>query len=127
LQENSEGAILNGTNIIFDTVILNTSNEITYDDTTGIFTINSPGRYLVNWWVGVDGASQLTSVVFSAESGATSISGSSPSGVTTLQLYGQGLFDLSSVPATFSLVNNTGDTVFLGASIVQADIVIEKL
>ncbi|NCB48057.1 MAG: hypothetical protein EOM55_00275 [Clostridia bacterium] len=127
LQDNSEGAILDGANIIFDTVLLNTSSEITYDDTTGIFTLNAPGRYLVNWWVNVDGASQSTSVIFSAESGATSISASSPTGLTTLELYGQGLFDVGSVPATLSLVNNTGDTVILATSLVQADIVIQKL
>jgi len=126
LQDSSEGSVANGANVIFDTIILNTSSGISYDDTTGVFTVNTAGRYFVSWWINTDGASQASSVVFSAESGATSISASSLTPTTSLQLYGQGLFDLNAF-ATLSLVNNSGDTVILGTSIVQADIVIQRL
>ena len=129
LQGSSGGTIADGTNVIYDTVILNatTNNAITYDSTTGFFTINERGIYYVSWWQNADGAEEATNIIFAAESGATSIAAVSVSPLVTLQLKGQALFNITSTPATFSLVNRTGNTVFLGQSPIQADLTIIKL
>lgn len=129
LQGESEETIANGANVIYDTVILNatTNNAITYDNTTGIFTINERGTYHISWWTNANGAKEATNIIFAAESGATSIAASSVTPLVTLQLNGQALFNITSTPATLSLVNRTGNTVFLGQSPVQADLTIIKL
>lgn len=65
--------------------------------------------------------------MIAAEIGATSIRTSSSVPTTALQIYGQGVFEVGSVPVSFSLVNRTGDTVTLGTSLIQADLIIVKL
>ncbi len=127
LQGSSGGTIANGANVIFDTTILDATDDITYNSVTGVFTINRPGLYKIDWWVDTGGAGELTNVLFSLQSGLTSISASSPAALTTLQLYGQGLIEVSTVPTTFSLVNTTGTTVTYGTSTIQADLIIHKL
>lgn len=129
LQGDSEGIIADGANVIYDTVILNatTNNAITYDNTTGVFTINERGIYYVSWWTNADGAEEATNIIFAAESGASSIRASSVTPLVTLQLNGQALFNITSTPATLSLVNRTGNPVFLGQSPIQADLTIIKL
>lgn len=128
LQNSSEGTVANTANVIFDTTILNTSTTaIAYDDTTGIFTINRPGKYLINWWINADGAEQATSIVFRVETGVIAIAASSLTPSVNLQLYGQALIDVTTVPTTFSLVNRTGATVTYGTSLVQGDLVITRL
>ena len=127
LQGSSGGTLADNANVIFDTVVLNTSSAISYDSTTGIFTINAPGVYLVNWWVNTDGADVATPIILSVEMGATAISSETPPPFTTVQLYGQGLFEVGLVPRTFSLVNRTGGIVGYATSSVQADLVVFKL
>jgi hypothetical protein len=127
LQGSSAGSVLNNTNVIFDTIILDAANYISYDITTGIFTISTPGKYLVHWWINTDGAEGQLSVIFKAEIGATAIAASSSEPSTALQLYGQGLFEVGSVPVLLSLVNRTGATVVYGTATVQADLVVFKL
>ncbi|MDD4111236.1 MAG: hypothetical protein PHS54_06835 [Clostridia bacterium] len=129
LQGSSGEVIADGANVIYGTTILNatTNNAITYDSSTGVFTINERGVYYVSWWTNADGAEESTNIIFAAESGATSIAASSVTPLITLQLNGQALFNITTTPATLSLVNRTGTSVSLGTSSVQADLIIIKL
>lgn len=127
LQGMSGGTVVNNANVIFDTVLNDTSNHISYDNVTGVFTINKPGNYLVNWWVNTDGAESLTNVTFSAEVDGVSIASTSPSPMTTIQIYGQGFFTVDDVPVHLSLVNRTGADVNYGIAGIQADLVIIEL
>lgn len=127
LQNDSGGTVANNANVVFDTLLLNTTSNITYNSTTGVFTIARPGIYKVNWWVNTDGAEAATNIVFRAEIGANVIAASSPSPVVTLQLNGQGLFEVGIVPVNFALVNRTGNPVTYGTSLIQGDLILERL
>ncbi|MPW27237.1 hypothetical protein GC105_15825 [Alkalibaculum sp. M08DMB] len=117
--------IADGANVIFDTTINNPSPNIVYDNATGNFTINEPGNYLINWWIAVDGAGASIEVIFTVEvAGGPSISAASVPPNTSLQLSGDALISITTVPSTLSLVNNTGEDVFLANNIVQANMTI---
>ncbi|WP_180951128.1 BclA C-terminal domain-containing protein [Marasmitruncus massiliensis] len=113
-----------GANVIFNSIVSNPSPNITYNAATGVFTITQPGTYYIDWWVNADGAGPETTVIFSivASNGQT-ISASSLSPVTSLQLNGHALITVAA-PATFSLVNNTPFAVAYGVSAIQADLAI---
>jgi uncharacterized protein (DUF2141 family) len=110
--------------VLFDT-LNNSGSSISYDPATGLFTITRPGDYNVAWWVDTDGAGPATSVSFSVEvNGVPYSTASSP--IVSGQLSGDALVTLNMVPATISLVNVTGDDVFVPAIPVQAGIVIKQ-
>ena len=114
-----------GANVMFDTFVNNSSPNITYNALTGVFTINRAGNYYVSWWINTDFAEEALSVEFSVEvAGGAAISASSPQPMVTLQLNGQAMLSIGVVPATLSLVNNSGVTVGIAASAIQADLVI---
>lgn len=124
LVEAGGGTIPDGTNVLFDT-INNQGSGIAYDPATGLFTITSPGDYLVAWWVATDGAGPATSVSFAVEvNGIPYSTASSP--IVTGQVSGDALVTLNMVPATISLVNVTGEDVFIPDILVQAGIVIKQ-
>ena len=114
--------IINGANVLFDSIVTNLSPNILYNPTTGVFTVMKTGIYIIDWWINIDDIEEETSVLFNiVTSTGASIGASSPEGVTVIQLKGDALI---SMPAgtTFSLVNNTGTTVDLADSPVQADL-----
>ena len=118
------GTIPDGTNVLFDT-LNNMGSDISYDPVTGLFTVTRRGDYNVAWWVATDGAGAATSVSFAVEvNGVPYSTASSP--IVTGQLSGDALVSLNMVPATISLVNVTGDDVFVPAIPVQAGIVIKQ-
>lgn len=117
--------IEDGANVLFDTVVNDTSLAISYNPINGVFTITQSGTYYVNWWVNADGAGASTTVLFSVEaSNGQIISASSVSPITSLQLNGNALITVGVAPVTLSLVNNTGEAVFIGSSAIQADMTI---
>ena len=59
------GTLADGGNVIFDTILNDQSNYISYNAVTGNFTITKPGNYLVNWWTTTSGANFATSVSYS--------------------------------------------------------------
>ena len=127
LQENSAGTIATGTNVLFDTTINAPSGNITYNAGIGNFFINQTGNYFISWWVNTDGAEAETSVVFGIRvisGGAQTILSSSPSPLTTLQLNGNALLTVTTVPTVFNLFNSTGATVNYATSDIQANLTI---
>jgi len=128
LQGSSVGTIADDSNVLFDTFINATSSNITYDNVTGIFTINKAGNYYVSWWVNTDGAGTENNVTFGIRVISGSIQGpiisSSPVPIVTLQLSGNALLTVGTVPTEFSLFNNSGATVNYGITPVQANLLI---
>lgn len=114
-----------GANVVFDTIVNDASLAVSYNPLNGVFTINQPGNYYVNWWVNADGAGPSPTVTFSVRaSNGQTISASSTSPITSLQLNGNALITAGVGPVTLSLVNNTGQTAFLGSSAIQAEMTI---
>jgi hypothetical protein len=118
------GTIPDGTNVLFDT-LNNLGSGIDYDPVTGVFTVTERGDYNVAWWVATDGAGPATSVSFAVfVNGVPYSTASSP--IVTGQISGDALVSLTMVPATISLVNVTGEDVFVPDIPVQAGIVIKQ-
>ncbi len=128
LQGSSGGTILDGANVLFDVSLNSISPNVAYAAGTGIFTITVPGTYYINWWVNTDGAEAATNVEFTIETSAGgAISAVSPAPVVTTQLSGNALITVVVAPVTFALVNNSGATVTLGTSAVQADLTVVQV
>ena len=126
LQGSGGDTIIDGENVLFDTVINDQSANISYSAATGEFTIMSAGNYYIDWWVSTDGASASTFVTFNLVlNGGVAISGSSPA--VTGQLHGSAFITANVVPSAVTLVNASGDTVGYGAIPVQANIVIVEI
>ncbi|PKM72871.1 MAG: hypothetical protein CVU91_07540 [Firmicutes bacterium HGW-Firmicutes-16] len=114
-----------GSNVIFNTELNDQSSAISYNSVTGEFTIAAPGNYLVNWWYATDGAGPAINVSFAvAVDGVAYSTASSP--IVSGQLSGDALVTLAS-PAVITLINVTGDDVFIPSTPVQANIVITEV
>lgn len=120
----SPGTIIgDGDNIIFDTVINDQSGSISYDPTTGEFTISEACNYYVKWWVTTDGSAGPVNMVFSIfVDGSSFAQGNSP--IVTGQVDGDAFVTVSGSPVTVTLVNETGADVLFANIPVQADITI---
>lgn len=117
--------IADGSNVIFDSVLNNQSGSISYSGATGTFTVTAPGNYYVDWWVGTDGAGPSTNVSFAIDvNGVNYSEASSP--IVSGQLSGEALVTVTTVPTQITLVNVTGQGVFVPTTPVQANIVITK-
>lgn len=121
------GTILaNESNVVFDSVLNDQSSDIDYDGVTGEFTITAPGNYYVDWWVGTDGAGPSTTVGFAIEVNGVLYSESASPIVSGL-LSGEALVTVTAVPTIVTLVNVTGEDVFVPVTSVQANIVITQV
>ena len=119
------GMIPNGSNVLFDTAINDQGSGVSYDPATGDFTVTRRGTYYVDWWVAPDGADLATSVSFAvAVNGVPYSTPSSP--IVSGQMAASALVTIDTVPATISLVNVTGDDIYVSSLPVQAGIVISK-
>ncbi len=119
------GIIPDGTNVLFDNVVNDQSGSISYDPATGEFTVTRRGTYYVDWWTAPDGAGPATSVSFAvAVNGVPYSTASSP--IVSTQMSASALVTIDVAPATISLVNVTGDDVFIPSIPVQAGIVITR-
>lgn len=126
--------LINGTNrlitntaiIVFDTILNNRSSDISYNSSTGLFTLTKTGNYYVSWWVTTDGSSLSPTVTFAlAVNGIPVSQGSSP--IVTGQVAGTALITITSTPSTVSLINVSGDTVLLADTPIQANLDIIEL
>ena len=123
----AEGDILpNGDNVVFNTVLNNQSSDIIYNPVTGEFTITAPGNYLVSWWFATDGAGPAINVSFAVDVNGVPYSiASSP--IVSGQLSGDALVTVTTTPTVVTLVNVTGEDVFIPTTPVQANIVITQV
>lgn len=126
-QVGAEGTVLaDGGNVIFDSLLNDQSDNISYDTATGVFTITAPGNYYVDWWVGTDGAGPGINVTFAvAVNGVEYSAASSP--IVSGQLSGEALVTVTDVPTTITLVNASDNDVFVPTTPIQANIVITEV
>ncbi|HAK74340.1 MAG TPA: hypothetical protein DCP36_13670, partial [Sporomusaceae bacterium] len=79
IERTTAGSVVDGANVIFETVVYSSGN-ISYNDITGIITFNEPGRYFLNWWVATQSIASACGVVFSLSSSQGDfLDGNSPS------------------------------------------------
>ncbi len=119
----------NENNVVFNKILNVQSDNISYDSTTGEFTITKPGNYYVDWWIAVvsNGGTSATSVNFTIKVNGISYSTASSPALTG-QLSGEALVTVTNTPAIITLVNTTGSTVSIPATLpVQANMVIAEV
>jgi hypothetical protein len=121
---NAGGDILaDGANVIFNSVLNDQSDIISYNPLTGEFTVAEPGNYLVTWWFSPDGAGPATTIDFAVAVNNIPYSITS-SPIVSVQMASQSLVTIETAPAIITLVNVTGEDVFIPTTSVQAGIVI---
>jgi len=109
--------------IIFDTVSEQIGTGISYNETTGVFTISQNGYYLASWWVALDGSTITTGANFSLNvNGISHSTGASP--IVTGQLSGSALVVVDAGPVTITLTNESGEPMNLEDVYAQANITI---
>ncbi len=113
----------NNSNIIFNTIQNTVGSSINYDTITGNFTITEAGNYDVSWWIATGGAAASPIVAFSLQLDAVEV-GATASSVTEGNVSGNALITVSTVPATLSLLNNSGDVVFIPTLPIEGSLVI---
>jgi len=110
--------------VIFDIVSGAQNSDISYNDQTGIFTINQTGQndlYLINWWIMAEGSLSMP-ITFALRFGPTFYSISSP--WAERQLSGSILNSVGNDPVEVSLRNVGESPVALPNVNVQAQITI---
>ena len=118
--------IADGASIIFDTVVVDEADNISYNAATGEFTITAAGNYYVSWWVTTDGSDGPVNLAFAVVvDGGASIIGNAP--LVTGQINGQAFLAITAVPATIHLDNVTGASIALASTVVQASMVIMQV
>ena len=96
--------------VLFDKVNFQ-NGSILYHPVTGEIIFNSPGNYCVNWWISSQSVASNGGISFALkEQGCLAYASSSP--VKTGQLIGFGLFNVTHVPYTLTLVNTSSGPVF---------------
>jgi len=108
----SGGTVEQGACVAFDALNSNNTLGVSYTPGSGKVNVARTGTYLVNWWVAIENAQTATSLAF-----ALSLNGSdvqtSYSDIGGGQIYGTAIVTVSSIPATLTLVNRSGDAVTL--------------
>lgn len=109
-------------NVIFDTIITSILPAISYDATNGVITISDNGVYYINWWIGADGSTVAPQILFAiVVSDGQTIPSATP--IMSDNMSGNALLNITTAPVTLSLVNQTGNDVFLGG-IIKGDLTI---
>lgn len=123
LQGSPSVIIADGANVIFDTIINDQSESISYNPVTGEFTISEAGNYYIQWWVTTDGSGGPVNMIFSVLVDGNEVAqGNSP--IVTGQVEGDAFITVSDTPVTVALVNQTGAEVLYANIPVQANITI---
>ena len=104
------GTIESNANVIFDSTVISSGN-ISYDNATGVITIQEAGSYEFDWWV----ASQSTPSTIGAgfalvSSQGDTIVGNSP--IKTGEVVGVGVIEVVTAPVTVALVNNSSAAIY---------------
>ncbi|AWI06930.1 C1q-like domain-containing protein [Clostridium drakei] len=117
VQKTTGGSLSPNSPVIFDNILINLSSNITYNTSTGEFTILQPGKYYFTWWVAtqsVVGSNQANFVI--TPSNGAAIVGNSP--LKTGELYGDALIEVVTAPVIVTL-NNSNLGVVSYSSVVS--------
>lgn len=110
IQRSVSGSVAQGANIIFNTTLTSLGN-ISYDNTTGIITLQEPGTYKFDWLVATQTAPTANGLGFSlVSSQGDAIIGNSP--IKTGEVVGFGIIEVSVSPVTVELKNNNTTGIY---------------
>ena len=110
-QRTTGGEIADGANVFFNNQVW-LSDDITYNEDTGVFTIETEGVYEINWNIAAQSSQAATGLSFVIDAaGSTDITDSTP--IKTGQLSGISVIVADQPPVDFSLRNVSGQSVYL--------------
>lgn len=112
--------------IIFDKIINNNKQLISYQKETGKFCLRKAGNYLINWDCSVEGSYSEPFITLSLTAN-NQVIGSSTLPVTIGQLSGTKLLNVRRAPVEITLINNTGETIRLSEFTPVANLTITKI
>lgn len=126
LQNAAHTLIANNRAILFDMVLSQSNDDITYDNTIGKFMLAPNCTYFVSWWIAIDGTDISNNLDFAVAINDIPFAiGSAPE--VTCQLSGTALIPTKAVPVRLSIMNASGNTIRFAATSVQANIIVIKL
>lgn len=114
-----------GDPVVFNTLILNNS-AITYDNSTGRFTLPEEGTYLVQWSVSTSGAGPSTYVAMGLEVLGGAVTEQTVE-LPLSEISASMLVNVTTAPTVIRLINTTGEDLFVNNTSVQANIVITHM
>jgi len=112
--------------IVFDTIVNQVGDGITYNNQTGDFTLIKPGNYKIDWQVIVDGANTTRYVNFGITLDDI-LQTNIPLPITTGLASGSSIIKTTRSNTILQLINNTTDSVRLSRHLPNANIVITSL
>ena len=122
----SGGSVAHGAGVAFDTVDSNNTLGVSYTSGSGSVNVGRTGTYLVNWWVAIENAQTAEMVAFALSLNGSDVA-TSYSDVGGGQIYGTAIVNVSSIPATLSLINRSGAAVTLATAGEQAGLTLTQL
>lgn len=125
LQLNTYSTIADGAPVLFNTILFDKTDAITYEPLNGIFTIDTPGVYYFDFSIAMDGAASSPTIAYELN-GSDGTSVYIASAIVSDLLSGNALVDVKE-PTTFRLLNKSGDEAYLPNLIVQANMTIIHL
>lgn len=127
LTKTTDGSVLSGQNVIFENISF-ASGAVSYNNTTGVITLNEEGIYLLKWFVSTQASQSTVGAVFSivgTNISPTAIIGNSP--IKTGEVAGIAVINVETVPAEISLINDSGNEIWYSTiNPVKASIVLES-
>ena len=117
--------ILVNSTIIFDRT-LTQSGAVSYDDSTGLISINEPGTFIIHWFVTTQSTTD-SSINFALVSSQDDfILGNSP--IKTGEVTGSGIITTHTTGETLSLVNaSTGSIILPQSPAIAANLIIYSI
>lgn len=110
IQRSVSGSVAQGANVIFNTT-LTAQGNISYDNTTGIITLQEPGTYKLDWFVATQTSTTVNGIGFSlVSSQGDFIIGNSP--IKTGEVVGFGIIEVTVSPVTVELKNDSPALVY---------------
>lgn len=112
--------------VIFDSTLISSDN-ISYDNTTGIITIPEAGKYEFSWWVTTQSSTSTIGAGFALTSSQGDIIiGNSP--IKTGEVVGIAVIDVSIAPVTVELKNNSSAPIYYSTTVpVKASLAVIKV
>ncbi|QIB70012.1 hypothetical protein Ami103574_12205 [Aminipila butyrica] len=108
------GPVGAGATLLFDSTVISAGN-MTYDNVTGLVSLNEPGTYEVHWWVATQSSVSGVGVGFELfTSQEAVILGNSPAKIG--EVVGMGLIKVETAPATVGLRNSGGGMIYDSAA-----------
>jgi hypothetical protein len=126
LQESEAPIIEVGENLKLDTILHRVGDGITYDETTGEFTIKKAGNYKVSWQIIVGGSDTTRFVNFGIKLNGKAYH-DFPLPVTAGLLTNDLILTTKKPNEIVALYNNTEDKVRLSRHLPNANLVITKI